>query len=93
MEWNDMCTIHSVQRANERTRYSGKTAVRFIEKGLERGKTSESGAFEENGFPDAGKIGGQIGECGMDQPVRDGSGKRAEKGGNRGKRVKDVPEA
>ena len=36
-----MCTIHSIQRANERTRYNGKTAVRFVEKGIERGKTAE----------------------------------------------------
>ena len=35
-----MCTYHSIQRANERTRYKGKTAVRFIENGIARGKTA-----------------------------------------------------
>ena len=36
-----MCTYHSIQRANERTRYNGKAAVRFVERGIERGKTAE----------------------------------------------------
>ncbi len=36
-----MCTKHSVVRANERTPYNGKAAVRFIENGIARGKTAE----------------------------------------------------
>ena len=36
-----MCTYRSIQRANERTCCNGKAAVRFVEKGIERGKTSE----------------------------------------------------
>ena len=35
-----MCTYHSIQRANERTRYNGKSAIRFISNGIERGKTA-----------------------------------------------------
>lgn len=35
-----MYTYHSIQRANERTRYSGKAAVRFIKNGIQRGKTA-----------------------------------------------------
>lgn len=36
-----MCTYHSIQRANERTRYRGEAAIRFIKNGIERGKTAE----------------------------------------------------
>ena len=41
-----MCTYHSIQRANERTRYNGKAAVRFVERGIERGKTADD--FKQN---------------------------------------------
>ena len=36
-----MCTYHSIKRANERTRFNGKAAVRFIENGIARGKTAK----------------------------------------------------
>lgn len=36
-----MCTEHSIQRANERTRYSGRSAERFIRNGIARGKAAE----------------------------------------------------
>ncbi len=36
-----MCTTHSIERANERTPYSGKRAVRFIENGITRGKAAD----------------------------------------------------
>lgn len=36
-----MCTKHSVERAKERTPYNGKTAVRFVENGIARGKTAK----------------------------------------------------
>ena len=45
-----MCTYHSIQRANERTRYNGKTAIRFIENGIERGKTAEDFTQDERVF-------------------------------------------
>ena len=45
-----MCTYHSIQRANERTRYNGKSAIRFIENGITRGKTAEDFTNEERKF-------------------------------------------
>lgn len=45
-----MCTYHSIQRANERTRYNGKSAIRFIENGIARGKTAEDFTQEERKF-------------------------------------------
>ena len=41
-----MCTYHSIQRANERTRFTGQAAIRFIKNGIERGKTAEN--FNQN---------------------------------------------
>ena len=43
-----MCTNHSIQRANERTHFSGKSAVRFIENGIARGKTAEDFTSKES---------------------------------------------
>ena len=45
-----MCTYHSIQRANERTRYNGNAAVRFVEKGIERGKTAEDFKQDERQY-------------------------------------------
>lgn len=36
-----MYTYHSIKRAQERTPYNGKAALRFIENGVMRGKTAE----------------------------------------------------
>lgn len=43
-----MCTNHSIQRANERTQFSGKSAVRFIENGIARGKTADDFTSKES---------------------------------------------
>lgn len=45
-----MCTIHSIQRANERTRYSGKSAERFIRNGIVRGKAAEDFSQQESTY-------------------------------------------
>ena len=45
-----MCTIHSIERANERTRFNGKTAIRFIENGIERGKTADEFTQKESKY-------------------------------------------
>ena len=45
-----MCTNHSIERANERTRYNGKTAIRFIENGIARGKTADQFAQKESKY-------------------------------------------
>ncbi len=45
-----MYTYHSILRANERTRYSGKTAIRFIENGIERGKTAKDFTQDERQY-------------------------------------------
>ncbi len=45
-----MCTIHSIQRANERTRYSGKAAERFIQNGIVRGKAAEDFSQQESAY-------------------------------------------
>ena len=45
-----MCTNHSIQRANERTRYSGKAAIRFIENGIMRGKAADEFKQEEKKY-------------------------------------------
>ncbi len=45
-----MCTTHSIERANERTRYSGKSAVRFIENGIARGKRAEKFTQDERDY-------------------------------------------
>ena len=45
-----MCTNHSIQRANERTQFSGKSAVRFIENGIARGKTAEDFSSKESTY-------------------------------------------
>ena len=45
-----MCTNHSILRANERTRYNGRAAVRFIENGIERGKTAECYKHDERKY-------------------------------------------
>lgn len=37
-----MCTNHSLQRATERTRYSGKSAEHFIRNRIARGKTADA---------------------------------------------------
>ena len=43
-------SYHSIVRANERTRYSGDTAVRFIENGLQRGKAADEFSQDENRY-------------------------------------------
>ncbi len=43
-----MCTSHSIQRANERTKFSGKSAIRFIENGIARGKTADDFSSKES---------------------------------------------
>ena len=43
-----MCTSHSIQRANERTQFSGKSAIRFIENGIARGKTADDFSSKES---------------------------------------------
>ena len=45
-----MCTIHSIQRANERTRYSGRAAERFIQNGITRGKAAEDFSQNESAY-------------------------------------------
>lgn len=45
-----MCSEHSVIRANERTPYTGKAAIRFIENGIRRGKTAEHFTQKENRY-------------------------------------------
>ena len=45
-----MCTVHSIQRATERTRYSGKSAERFIQNGIVRGKVAEDFSHQESTF-------------------------------------------
>ena len=45
-----MCTRHSIQRANERTRFNGKTAIRFIENGIARGKTADEFTKDEKRY-------------------------------------------
>ena len=45
-----MCTWHSIQRANERTRYNGSSAVRFIENGIQRGRTAENYKQDERKY-------------------------------------------
>ena len=45
-----MCTDHSIERANERTRFNGKTAVRFIENGIARGRTAEEFSRDESRY-------------------------------------------
>ena len=45
-----MCTYRSIQRANERTRYNGKAAIRFIENGISRGKTAEDFTQDESSY-------------------------------------------
>ena len=45
-----MITNHSIQRASERTRYNGKSAIRFIENGIERGKTADDFNQEERRY-------------------------------------------
>ena len=45
-----MCTNHSIQRANERTQFSGKSAVRFIENGITRGKTADDFTNKESTY-------------------------------------------
>ena len=45
-----MCTYHSIKRANERTRYSGRSAVRFIENGISRGKTADDFTQDESRY-------------------------------------------
>ena len=43
-----MCTNHSLERAAERTRYSGKSAEHFIRNGITRGKTAEAFTHREH---------------------------------------------
>ena len=43
-----MCTSHSIQRANERTQFSGKSAIRFIKNGIARGKTADDFSSKES---------------------------------------------
>lgn len=45
-----MCTIHGIERANERTRYNGKAAIRFIENGIARGKTADEFGQKESKY-------------------------------------------
>ena len=45
-----MCTSHSIERANERTRFNGKAAIRFIEKGIVRGKTADQFTQKESRY-------------------------------------------
>lgn len=45
-----MYTYHSLQRAEERTQFSGKTAMRFIENGISRGKTAADYKKEESQY-------------------------------------------
>lgn len=45
-----MVTLHSIQRAHERTRYKGKAAIRFIENGIERGKTAQEFTQKEREY-------------------------------------------
>ena len=45
-----MYTYHSLQRAEERTRFNGKAARRFIENGLTRGKTADDYTKEERRY-------------------------------------------
>ena len=45
-----MCTSHSIERANERTRYNGKAAIRFIENGIARGKTADEFTQKESKY-------------------------------------------
>ncbi len=45
-----MCTKHSIKRADERTRFNGKAAVRFIENGIARGKTASDFTQKESNY-------------------------------------------
>ncbi len=36
-----MCSYHSIQRAYERTQFKKSAVPRFVEKGIERGKTAD----------------------------------------------------
>lgn len=45
-----MLTYHSIERAQERTKYANKTAVRFIENGITRGKGAEEFTQRERAF-------------------------------------------
>jgi len=47
-----MCTYHSIVRAQERTRYNGMSAIRFVENGLARGKTAEDFTQKERRYLD-----------------------------------------
>jgi len=55
-----MSTYHSIQRANERTRFSGRAAERFIENGIRRGKAAKDFRQKENAF---------LANCGRDHCV------------------------
>ena len=45
-----MCTIHSIERVNERTRFNGKTAIRFLENGIARGKLTDEYSQKERKY-------------------------------------------
>ena len=45
-----MCTEHCIERASERTGYMGKTALRFIENGIARGKSAKDFKQDESEY-------------------------------------------